>query len=82
MAVQKEATNCDTYQRTKLSTKKYGRFSPKLYLKIPWNKICVDIVGPYKIHSKGKDNLILKSLTMIDPVTSWFEITQYKNKKR
>ena len=44
-------------------------------------KICVDIIGPYKIRMKGEYNLILKSVTMIEPVTGWFEITQYNNKK-
>ena len=47
----------------------------------PWNKLCVYIIGPKKIHRKGKYPLILKSKTMIDPVTGWFEVTQYRNKK-
>ena len=45
------------------------------------NKICVDIIGPYKIRRKGKDTLILKSVTMIYPITWWFEITQYNGNK-
>ena len=45
------------------------------------NKLCVDLIGPYKILKKGKDPLILKAITMIDPVTRWFEVTQYRNKK-
>ena len=45
------------------------------------NKLCVDIIGPYKIRRKGKETLILKSVTMIDPVTGWFEVTQYRDKK-
>ena len=28
-----------------------------------------------------KEHLLLKSLTMIDPVTEWVEITQYNDKK-
>ena len=47
----------------------------------PWNKLCVDIIGPYKIRRKGKGSFILKYVTMIDPVTGWFEVTQYRNKK-
>ena len=38
-------------------------------------------MGPYKICRRGKDPLILKSSTMIDPVTGWFEITQSNNNK-
>ena len=48
---------------------------------IPWNKICVDLIGTYKICRKGKEPLISKYFTMIDPVTGWFEVTQYRNKK-
>ena len=33
-------------------------------------KICVDIIGPYVIKIKGKkENLSLKDITMVDPVT-------------
>ena len=48
---------------------------------IPWNNQCVDHIGPYKIGRKGKDELILKAVTMIDPTTGWSEVTQYCNKK-
>ena len=45
-------------------------------------KICVDLIGPYIILRKGmKENLNLKAVTMIDHVTWWFKITQYKDKR-
>ena len=47
----------------------------------PWNRLCVDLIGPYKMQIKGKDPLILKPVTMIDSITRWFEVTQYRNKK-
>ena len=47
----------------------------------PRNKLFVDLIGPYKISRKGKDILTLKSVTMIDPGTRCFEITQYSDKK-
>ena len=68
-AVQKEVTFCDTCQRTKRSIKKYGKLSAKLAEETPWNKPCVDIIGPYKILRKGKEYLILKSVTIIYPIT-------------
>ena len=41
----------------------------------------VDIIGPYVIRIKGqKENLHLKSVTVIDPITGWFEIVQYNDK--
>ena len=46
-----------------------------------WNKIRVDLIVPYKIHRKWKDPLISKSVTIIEPVTGWFEATQYRDKK-
>ena len=39
-------------------------------------------MGPYIIHRKGKkENLKLKAVTMIDPVTGQFEIAQYEDKR-
>ena len=37
----------DVCQRTKMSTKIYGKLTAKLAEEIPWNKICVDLIGPY-----------------------------------
>ena len=51
--VQKEVSNCDTCQRTKLSNKKYGTLPVKLAEEIPWNKLCVDLIGTYAIREKG-----------------------------
>ena len=43
--------------------------------------MCVDLIGPYKIRRKGKNYLVLKVVTMIDPATGWFEIHQYEDKR-
>ena len=70
-----------TLVNKKLSNKKYGKLPAKLAKKIPWNKLCVYIIGPYVIVRKGKrKNLHLNAVTMIDPVTGWFEIAQYEDK--
>ena len=79
-AVQKEVTNCEVCQRTKQSIQN-GKLPAKLAKETPWNKLCVDLIGPYKICRKQKEPLISKSVTMIDPVTRWFEVTQYSDKK-
>ena len=80
-AVQKEVTNCDTCQRKKLSYKKYGRLLAKLAEEILWNILCVYLIGTYIIRAKGKkENLHLKNVTMIDPVTEWFEVVRYDDK--
>ena len=81
-SVRKEVTNCDTCHRTKRSNKKYGILPDKLAEKIPWSKLCVDLIVPYAILRKGKkEKLHLKSVTMIDPVIKWLEIAQYEDKR-
>ena len=80
-AVHKELNNCDTYQRKKWSNKKYGKLLAKLAEEILWNKLCVDIIGPYVIKRKfKKETLHIKVVTNIGPVTGWFEVVRYDNK--
>ena len=63
------------------TAKKNGKLPDKLAEETPWNKLCVDLIGPYKITRKGKEPLILEAVTMIYPITRWFEVTQYSYKK-
>ena len=63
------------------TVKKNGKFPAKISDKTPWNKLCVDLIGPYITLRKRKKPLTLKDVTMIYPVNGWFEITQYSNKK-
>ena len=47
----------------------------------PWEKLCVDLIGPYMIkETKNKKKIVLWCITMIDPATGWFEIKEIKNK--
>ena len=68
-AVYREVTYCNTCQRTKRSVIKYDKLPAKLNEETSWNKICVDLIGPYKITREGEETLILKSGTIIYPVT-------------
>ena len=72
---------CPTCQKNKRKVKKYGRLPPKEAEVIPWDKMCIDLIGPYKIRRKGQPDLICKCVTMIDPATGWFEIHQYDDKR-
>ena len=55
---------------------KNGNFSAMLSYKISWYKLCLDIIVPYKTHMKGKSKVIvLKYVTIIDPITGWFKMT-------
>ena len=73
-------SNCDTFKRTKWSNKKYGKLPSKLAEEIPWNTFCVDIIEPYAIQRKvEKEKLHLQAVTIVNPVTGWFEIAQYED---
>ena len=56
----------------KTFNKKHGKLPDKLAEETPWNKLCVDLIGTYKILRKGKQPIILKAVTIIYPVTRWF----------
>jgi hypothetical protein len=45
-------------------------------LSVPWEALCVDLIGPYTL--KGKDGLSIDfmALTMIDPASSWLEVVE------
>ena len=60
---------------------KYGHLPPKEPETMPWDKMCIDLIGPYKIRRKTKPDLICNVVTMIDPATGWFEIHQIPDKR-
>ena len=72
---------CPTCQKNKRDNPKFGHLPPKEAEATPWDKMCVDLIGPYKIRRKGQDDLICKCVTMIDPATGWFEIHQFDDKR-
>ena len=72
---------CTVCQKNKRKHKKFGHLPPKLAESKPWERMCVDLIGPYKIRRPNKKHLICKCVTMIDPATGWFEIHQYDDKK-
>ena len=60
-------------RKNKKQNLKYGKLPAKEAEAIPWERLLVDLIIPYKIRIGGHDNLlILKALTMIDPTTRWF----------
>ena len=70
-----------TWANVKNGQQKNGKFTTKLTEKIPWNKLCVVLISPYKMIIKGREPIILKAVTKIYPVTMWFEINKYNDKK-
>jgi transposase InsO family protein len=80
--VHKECTTCATCQLTKRTKKKYGHLPEKRAESLPWYVLCIDMIGPYRIARKGKKDLTLWCVTMIDPATGWFEIRPVPGTKR
>lgn len=75
-------TSCHICQLTKRTKKKYGKLPMKVEDVLPWEVLCVDMIGPYKIPRKKKKDLELWAVTMIDPATGWFEIASVPGTKR
>jgi hypothetical protein len=74
-------STCSACQRNKRKHKKYGHLPVKEAEALPWDIMCIDLVGPYKIRRRGHKDLICKAVTMIDPATGWFEIHQFDDKR-
>lgn len=74
-------SKCDTCQRTKKTSSKYGHLPAKQAEAEPWDVLCVDMIGPYTIKVKGRQAMTLWCVTMIDPATGWFEMKQVKDKE-
>ena len=79
--VRRHVDRCPACQRGKKKRLKYGRVPPKEAEYKPWQHLCVDTIGPYRIRRKGKKDLHFQAVTFIDPATGWFELKQLKTKK-
>jgi hypothetical protein len=78
--IRKHVKTCVRCQLGKRRKRKYGHLPPKVAQVIPWNQVCVDLIGPYTIKAKDKTIMDFMCLTIIDPATSWFEIVELPNK--
>jgi hypothetical protein len=72
--IQSLTKSCRSCQINKRRSQKYGHLPPNTVYTIPWECLCVDLIGLYTL--KGKDNLQIDfmALTMIDPASSWIKI--------
>ncbi len=72
--VEEHCGTCHICQITKKQRKKYGLLPIKEVEEcLPWKRVNVDCVGPYTVKTPTKQ-YELKAMTMIDPITGWFEI--------
>ena len=49
---------------------------------IPWDTVCVDLVGPYTVTDHTGTDHTLMAMAFIDPATGWFEIAKLPNKEK
>ena len=82
LQIQATCKRCRVRQLTKKKSKKYRHLPAEEAETDPCEVLCVNLIGPYKIKRKGKrKELKLWCITMIDPVTKWFEIQTIPNKQ-
>ena len=81
--ITRDVSTCGVCQKQKEQHKTYGLLPEKEAEYKPWERLCVDLIGPYKIRSKKDGHKIpeLSCVMMIDPVTGWFKIKQHDDKK-
>jgi hypothetical protein len=69
-------TSCKTCQVNKRRTVKYGHLPSKIVISIPWEALCVNLVGPYTLKGLDRSAIDFMAFTMIDPASSWFQIVE------
>ena len=74
--VRRHVKSCKRCQKGKRRSRQYGQVPPKIADQVPWQKVCVNLIGPYTL--KGLDGKIMDfmCLTIIDPATGWFEMAE------
>jgi RNase H-like domain found in reverse transcriptase/Integrase zinc binding domain len=84
--VRQVCEHCGSCQLHKAKVQRsFGHLPPKKAEEGPWETLCINLIGPYLIKGqtqKQQDpDLTLHCLTMIDPVTGWFEIAEIPAKQ-
>ena len=68
---------CHEYQKCKRAgKKKYGLLPPKTAESTRWNIVNIDLWGPKSVVNTNGFTYELHVMTMVDPVTGWFEQRQ------
>jgi hypothetical protein len=71
---------CMSCTLNKTKFQRLGLLPPKKAEVIPWQTLCIDLIGPYTLGT-GKNATTLHAMTMIDPATGWFEIIEIPSKR-
>jgi len=76
ITIQSITKSCKTCQIYKKRSLKYGHLPSKIVICIPWEALCVNLIGPYTLKGKDSSSIDFMALTMIDPTTSWLEVVE------
>ncbi len=68
--------SCRSYQIDKSQNLKYGHLPPETVITNPWECVCVDLIGPFTLKGRDNSQIDFMALTMINPTSSWCEITK------
>ena len=71
--VEHTCRTCSLCQKCKKVRKKYGKLPVKEVKSTPWERVKIDLIGPWSVKTPTKMHT-LNALTIINPATSWFKI--------
>ncbi len=74
--IRRYVKSCRSCQINKGHCQRYGHLPLKLVITTPWKALCVDLIGLYTLKGKDGSSIAFMCLTMLNPVTSWFEIVE------
>ena len=72
---------CHICQVPKTHRGDYGKLPSRGANVRPWRTLCIDCVGPYKVKGADGETYTLRAMTMADPATGWFEISEITDEK-
>ena len=79
--VKRVCKHCHVCQMSKNSSrKKFGLVPEKKREMFKWSRVNVDLWGPKIICNKNSKDYKIHVMTIVDPVTGWFELAQLKDK--
>jgi Integrase zinc binding domain len=68
--IERYVQRCDTCQRMKIDTHKYGELPPRNAELVPWGTVALDCIGPWTITIPNRE-ISFHALTIIDTVTNF-----------
>ena len=76
-AVEWNVKTCKICQKAKKTSKHYGQLPAKQVETKPWETLHIDLYGPKTIKRRDGTKIKFQVMTMIDPVTGWFEMKSF-----